>query len=181
MNNLDYTIMMGDVQQFRMTMGLPIATGALSTSEIALHEGLTVEELTELATATDRVQIADAIVDTVYVLIGRLVHAGETYECARVKMMIEHLGKVAERLHIPFLECWREIHKSNMSKVCHGWDEVTASTDYYKAIGITCSVESFGDPNIFVLKCKSDDSGTIPPGKVLKSINYKKPDLRNLL
>ncbi|MCG6282768.1 nucleoside triphosphate pyrophosphohydrolase family protein, partial [Vibrio diabolicus] len=67
-----------DITEFRSTFDLPVAAPAsLDGKADTLHTSLAIEELTELAEADNKTEQADAIVDSVYVLMGRLVHLGD--------------------------------------------------------------------------------------------------------
>lgn len=66
-----------DISEFRSTFDLPVNdVDSLDDKADTLHTSLIIEELTELAEADSRIEQADAIVDSVYVLMGRLVHLG---------------------------------------------------------------------------------------------------------
>ena len=66
-----------DIEQFRSTFDLAVeAPESLDEKNDLLHTSLAIEELTELAEADSKIEQADAIVDTVYVLMGRAVHLG---------------------------------------------------------------------------------------------------------
>ncbi|MGF1755960.1 nucleoside triphosphate pyrophosphohydrolase family protein, partial [Vibrio makurazakiensis] len=68
-----------DIEEFRNTFDLPVASPeSLDEKADTLHTSLAIEELTELAEADCKTEQADAIVDTVYVLMGRLVHLGHS-------------------------------------------------------------------------------------------------------
>jgi predicted HAD superfamily Cof-like phosphohydrolase len=85
-----YSKLYRDIHEFRTTFDLPVdSPDTLDAKADTLHTSLISEELTELAEATDKIEQADAIVDSVYVLMGRLVHLG--------------CNQVGERLEISYL------------------------------------------------------------------------------
>ena len=76
-----------DILQFRSTFDLPSEDeSTLDDKADTLHTSLSIEELTELAEADSRMDQADAIVDSVYVLMGRLVHLGATQVSDRMEI-----------------------------------------------------------------------------------------------
>ena len=87
-----------DIIDFRNKYGLPIPdqVGRISPEDLSYRLGHIEEEVRELNTAVeneDIVEMADALVDIVYVTIG-----------------------TAMALGINFQACWDEIHRSNMAK-----------------------------------------------------------------
>lgn len=128
-----------DIHQFRSTFDLPIEDEtSLDEQADTLHTSLAIEELTELAEADSRVEQADAIVDSVYVLMGRLVHLGATQMNDRLEIsyVIDLLLHVAKNRDIDFVRCWDEVHSSNMSKVCRNEQELEETIAHYaKQIG----------------------------------------------
>ena len=169
-----------DVLEFRNAFGLPVETSFLSEETANLHTSLAVEELSELAESTDIVGQADAIVDTVYVLVGRLVHLGHCHISSNsgISYLIDLLLNVAENLKISFLPCWDEVHSSNMSKVCLDQAEYQKTEDFYAQIGI--KIEPSLQGKYIIAKCAKDfiDSGkTISRGKIMKSIHYRPANL----
>lgn len=170
-----------DIVEFRTTFDLPVAQPeSLDTNADTLHTSLAIEELTELAEAADVVEQADAIVDTVYVLMGRLVHLGmDTIEAnIGINYIIDLLLNVAANRDIDFVPCWDEVHSSNMSKVCQSQDEYQQTESFYADKGITISPSEKGA--YIIAKCAEDFIGedkTIRKGKVLKSVNYRPADL----
>lgn len=165
-----------NIIEFRTAFGLPCGPQPLNFDE-ELHESLIVEELTELADSRNLIDTADALVDTVYVLLGRFVNHG--YFLNTEKPMCDLLIKVAERKGIDFDACWDEIHSSNMSKLCRTLEEVDLTRDHYSVKGISTTVTEVN--RLYVVKCDVDTNGDIKPGKVLKSINYRPANLLPIL
>ena len=65
-----YDHLYADILQFRETFDLPCEDpSSLDWQADMLHNSLIIEELTELAVADCKVEQADAIVDSVYVLM----------------------------------------------------------------------------------------------------------------
>ncbi|GAL03109.1 hypothetical protein JCM19237_6002 [Photobacterium aphoticum] len=170
-----------DIREFRETFDLDIESPAtLNEQADALHTSLAVEELTELAEADSLVEQADAIVDSVYVLMGRLVHLGDATVEANIGIsyLIDLLLQIAQRLGFDFVACWDEVHSSNMSKVCRNEQEFAETQAHYAEQGVEI-VGSQKGPYI-IAKCGKDvDLGgkLVRQGKVLKSIYYRPADL----
>jgi len=170
-----------DIVEFRTTFDLPVAQPInLDEDADKLHTSLAIEELTELAEAIDIVEQADAIVDTVYVLMGRLVHLGmDNIESnIGINYLIDLLLNVAENRNIDFVPCWDEVHHSNMSKVCKSLPEYQKTEVFYAKKGITIAPSKKG--TYIIAKCEKDYIGsekTIRKGKVLKSVNYQPANL----
>lgn len=94
-----------DILQFRSTFDLPSEDETtLDDKADTLHTSLAIEELTELAEADTRIEQADAIVDSVYVLMGRLVHLGASQVNDRIEIsyIIDLLLNVAKNREIDF-------------------------------------------------------------------------------
>lgn len=173
-----------DIEEFRSTFDLPVASPeTLDEKADTLHTSLAIEELTELAEADCKTEQADAIVDTVYVLMGRLVHLGNSKveDNLAISYLIDLLLNVAKNRAIDFLPCWDEVHSSNMSKVCRNEQEYADTEAHYAKQNIKLMAVQKGD--YIIAKCAEDvvDQGkTIRQGKVLKSVYYRPADLAAL-
>ncbi len=174
-----------DIAQFRATFDLPSEDASTMTSATdALHTSLIVEELTELTEADSKLEQADAIVDSVYVLMGRLVHLGATQvqDNIAISYMIDILLQVAKNKEIDFIPCWDEVHSSNMSKVCRNEQELNETIAHYAKQGVEIVGTQKGD--FIIAKCAKDvdmAGKIVKQGKVLKSVYYRPADLTNLL
>ncbi|GIU16312.1 MULTISPECIES: nucleoside triphosphate pyrophosphohydrolase family protein [unclassified Shewanella] len=174
-----------DIREFRMTFDLPIAdVSTLDDKADTLHTSLAIEELTELAEADSRVEQADAIVDSVYVLMGRLVHLGATQVTDRLEIsyVIDLLLHVAKNREIDFVSCWDEVHSSNMSKVCRSEQELNETIEFYAKQGVEIVGSTKGD--FIIAKCAKDvemAGKVVRQGKVLKSVYYRPADLEKLV
>ncbi|ENM5932770.1 nucleoside triphosphate pyrophosphohydrolase family protein [Vibrio mimicus] len=173
-----------DINEFRQTFDLPVAAPqTLNEQADTLHTSLAIEELTELAQADNKTEQADAIVDTVYVLMGRLVHLGQSKveDNLAISYLIDLLLHVANNLNIEFLPCWDEVHSSNMSKVCRNEQEYLDTEKFYAEQGIKLMAVHQGE--YIIAKCAEDfisESKTIRQGKVLKSVYYRPANLAAL-
>lgn len=174
-----------DIHQFRSTFDLPIEdTSSLDDKADTLHTSLAIEELTELAEADCRVEQADAIVDSVYVLMGRLVHMGakQVNDCIAISYLIDLLLHVANNRDIDFVRCWDEVHSSNMSKVCRNEQELAETVAHYAKQGVEIVGSKKGD--FIIAKCAKDvdmAGKVVRQGKVLKSVYYRPADLNSLV
>lgn len=174
-----------DIREFRMTFDLPIEDiCTLDDKADTLHTSLAIEELTELAEADSRVEQADAIVDSVYVLMGRLVHLGATQVSDRLEIsyVIDLLLHVAKNREIDFVTCWDEVHSSNMSKVCRNEQELEETIAFYAKQGVEIVGSTKGD--FIIAKCAKDvemAGKVVRQGKVLKSVYYRPADLEKLV
>ena len=174
-----------DIHQFRSTFDLPIEDEATLVEKAdTLHTSLAIEELTELAEADSRVEQADAIVDSVYVLMGRLVHLGATGVNDRLEIsyVIDLLLHVAINRDIDFVSCWDEVHSSNMSKVCRNEQELEETIAHYAKQGVEIVGSQKGD--FIIAKCAKDvemAGKVVRQGKVLKSVYYRPANLDKLV
>ncbi|GIU43500.1 nucleoside triphosphate pyrophosphohydrolase family protein [Shewanella algidipiscicola] len=174
-----------DIHQFRSTFDLPIEdTSSLDDKADTLHTSLAIEELTELAEADCRIEQADAIVDSVYVLMGRLVHMGakQVNDCIAISYLIDLLLHVANNRDIDFVRCWDEVHSSNMSKVCRNEQELAETVAHYAKQGVDIVGSKKGD--FIIAKCAKDvdmAGKVVRQGKVLKSVYYRPADLNSLV
>ncbi|MGS0675105.1 nucleoside triphosphate pyrophosphohydrolase family protein [Shewanella sp. 0m-4] len=174
-----------DIREFRLTFDLPIEDiSTLDDKADTLHTSLAIEELTELAEADSRVEQADAIVDSIYVLMGRLVHLGATQVSDRLEIsyVIDLLLHVAKNREIDFVTCWDEVHSSNMSKVCRNEQELAETVEFYAKQGVEIVGSTKGD--FIIAKCAKDvdmAGKIVRQGKVLKSVYYRPADLEKLV
>ncbi len=173
-----------NISEFRATFDLPVAAPeSLDDKADQLHSSLAIEELTELAEADCKAEQADAIVDTIYVLMGRLVHLGDSKieDNLAISYLIDLLLHVAENRAIDFVPCWDEVHSSNMSKVCRNEQEYSDTQAYYEKQGVKLMAVTKGE--YIIAKCAEDvsvEGKTIRQGKVLKSVYYRPADLKKL-
>jgi predicted HAD superfamily Cof-like phosphohydrolase len=113
------------VEEFNTAFNLPIRkeTTNLDRNEIVLQYRLLLEELEEYADAAadgDLVEVADAIGDMLYVLIGTAIRHG-----------------IQDKLE----DIFNEIHRSNMSKLEDG-------KPLYNEYGKVIKSSSYSPPNI---------------------------------
>ncbi|GGP67981.1 nucleoside triphosphate pyrophosphohydrolase family protein [Shewanella saliphila] len=174
-----------DIFEFRSTFDLPVNDStSLDDQADTLHTSLIIEEMTELAEADSRIEQADAIVDSVYVLMGRLVHLGAAQVSDRIEIsyLIDLLLNVAKNREIDFIKCWDEVHSSNMSKVCRNEQELDETIAHYAQQGVEIVGSKKGE--FIIAKCAKDvDMGgkVVRQGKVLKSVYYRPADLTSLV
>ncbi len=148
---------LNDVSKFHTLFNLPVVEQPAIPAEerIQLRISLLEEELKELKQAikeNDLIETADAFADLQYVLSGAILEFG--------------LGN-------KFKEVFDEVQRSNMSKTCKTREEAEKTSAYYKSErGVESYIEKRGDE--FLVYRKED-------GKVLKSINYSVPNLKNIL
>ena len=180
-----YDALYADISQFRETFDLPCAAPeTLDDKADALHTSLIIEELTELAEAPCKVEQADAIVDSVYVLMGRLVHLGDKQveDNIAISYLIDLFLNVAKQRAINFMDCWNEVHSSNMSKVCRNQEEYIKTEAFYAEQGVKLVDSIKGE--FIIAKCAEDvqlEGKLVRQGKVLKSVFYRPADLAPLV
>ena len=142
---------MSKIKEFNSTFGIKTNNNPTLSDkkETDLKVSLMQEELNEYKEAVennDIVEIADALTDELYILLGKFALHGMSHK-------IEAL--------------FNEVHASNMSKTCsHKADAELSCESYFKKGVETCIVEESG---VFVILRKED-------GKVLKGINYFESD-----
>lgn len=144
------------VSEFHKTFGAPILENPdLPNKErYKLRIKLLKEELEELEDAIknkDLVEISDAFCDLQYVLSGAILEFG--------------LGD-------KFKELFDEVQRSNMSKACNSIEEAEKTKEKYLKEGVNVYYKEINKK--FVIYRKKDD-------KILKSINYSKPNLNKIL
>ncbi|EPE37400.1 conserved conserved hypothetical protein [Candidatus Photodesmus katoptron] len=174
-----------DIIEFRKTFDLPVSKPlTLDEKSDKLHNSLAIEELTELAQAENKIEQADAIIDIVYVLVGRLVHLGQSKikDNLTINYLIDLLLSVSINLGIQFLPCWNEVHLSNMSKACRNKKEYLDTKAFYKKQGI----KLIGIPkdNYIIAKCSEDfikNNQIILKNKIIKSIYYHPANLASII
>ena len=148
--------MLEKVKEFHESFDIPTLKNPtlISKERTLLRVSLIEEELRELKEAienNDLVEVADALVDLEYVVLGAALEFGLTNV---------------------FEELFNEVHKSNMSKACSSEEEAIKTVEFYLNRDNTQSSYTVkGDK--FVVK-RDDD-------KLLKSINYYPADLKKIL
>ncbi|MDA0144134.1 SAM-dependent methyltransferase [Vibrio toranzoniae] len=184
LNQEIYDHLYRDIKEFRSTFDLPVAAPeTMDEKGDTLHTSLAIEELTELAEADSKIEQADAIVDSVYVLMGRLVHLGQAKveDNLAISYLIDLLLNVSKNRSIDFLPCWDEVHSSNMSKVCRNEAEYAETEAFYAKQNIKLMAVQKGE--YIIAKCAEDfvsEGKTIRQGKVLKSVHYRPANLEPL-
>lgn len=149
--------MIHKVSQFMALMGqaMPEKPTIPSDATVQLRRSLIDEENTELAFAAaagDLAEVADALCDLQYVVSGAVRAYGFSPEL--------------------FEELFEEVQKSNMSKICTSEEEAQLTVQHYEASNLSTYVKQVGE--FFTVVRTTDD-------KVMKSINWKAPDLHSIL
>lgn len=180
-----YQKLYNDIELFREMFELPCSSPeSLDEKADTLHSSLIIEELTELAEAQCKVEQADAIVDSVYVLMGRAVHLGDknVSDNIAISYLIDLFLNVAKQRAINFIPCWDEVHASNMSKVCRNQQEYNETEAFYAQQGVKLVGSVKGA--FIIAKCGQDvqlQGKLVRQGKVLKSVYYHPADLTALV
>lgn len=130
----------------------------------ALRWGLIEEENAELQQAAideDIVEVADALCDLLYVVLGAFTAYGFSPVLSK--------------------ELFDEVQRSNMSKTCATEEEANDTVD--KLVGDDFSNEVEGNYNDYVIVPVEDRwvVNRVCDNKTMKSINYSKPDLVPIL
>ncbi|EII2981669.1 nucleoside triphosphate pyrophosphohydrolase family protein [Vibrio parahaemolyticus] len=173
-----------DIKDFRNTFQLPV-NQPISVDDCNVHNSLHIEELVELALATNKAEQADAILDAIYTLVGRTAQVGDyDMKTSSVAHVVDILLSTAATLKIPYKACWDAIHASNMTKAASSIEEALDTIEHYKNRGI--AGEFFvSESGKFLVKCSEDSTdetgSTIRKGKVLKSVQYTPVDLEKVL
>ena len=120
-----------------------------------LRVSLLQEELNELKIGIqnkDIIEIADALVDLQYVLTGAIHEFG--------------LGHI-------FKDLFEEVQSSNMSKLLKN-EDIKDTEEFYNSKGVDVYFKQYLDAPVWRCYRSSDN-------KVLKNINYKKPNLKTII
>lgn len=144
------------VREFHEVFGHPVAEvpGVLPVKrgrDRAEYIRSEVEELEEAIDTQDLVATADALLDAEYFIHGTWVELG--------------LADIKDKL-------FAEVHKSNMSKSCADIEEAQATIGKYKSQGIEGYIKEVNGRFI----CYNSITD-----KVLKSVNFKEPDLKRII
>lgn len=147
------------VNQFMEIMGQEMPKSPIIPSEAIqqLRYSLIAEENDELidaATHNNIVEVADALCDTLYVVLGAFTAYGFKPELVA--------------------ELFDEVQRSNMSKICNSHEEAYDTMVSYQKQGIITHIND-SLPNSQYTVVRASDH------KVLKSINYSEPDLKGIL
>ena len=151
----NYVPFVSEVEEFNNTMGKSWQnrnTPTINQADAEFVINFIQEELDELKQAVEEkniVEIFDALLDITYVGLGN--------------------GALVFGLKDKMLDGYAEVQASNMSKICQTLEEAEATVKLRsEQQGEPCHYTSVGDK--FVVYRTSDN-------KVMKSINYFKPDL----
>lgn len=148
--------LMGNTMDFHKTFGHPVLNEPTIPAEERwrLRIKLLREEVDELEKAFEEgnlVEVADAQGDIAYILGGTIHETGTAMVMSEV---------------------FDEIHSSNMSKACVTEEEAKLTIETYAKQGIECSY-ILRDGQYVILRDEDN--------KVMKSINYNKPDIGSIL
>jgi len=146
------------VEEFHKLFKIPILEEPtiIPQDRFNLRIALIEEELSELQdayAAGDKVEILDALGDLRYVLDGAILELG----CKNV-----------------FAEAFDRIHTSNMSKACKNHTEAIHTINNYKHNKGVNSRMELQENGTYLIYRKEDN-------KVLKNINYKAVNLKDLI
>lgn len=153
----------------------------LIPNTIKLRDALEQEELQEYALAHksgDLVAIADAIGDTVYVVLGSLWTYKGTILEGKYLDKLEFLKQLIALYFTPeqFYKIFMEIHRSNMSKACKSLDSVYATMAQPKYKNVKYKYTQKGDEYFIILDEDVPELG-LKKGKLIKSIDYSEANL----
>lgn len=183
-----------DILNFRTAFNLPVKNPLLFENE-QLHADLFREEMRELFTAETRIDKIDAVVDTLYVMLGAWVEGGATirdmfnFNSPQLNLM-DTLLSAGQELSFDVIKAWDIVHSSNMSKLCDD-SNINQTQEKYQKLGVETQFtlseltdNSNSSSALYVVTVESDVTGTdgkfYPAGKVLKSIDYIPADLSEL-
>ena len=196
---LDLDVAKRAVKIWRKNFGLNIGVyGEKNTKEdVDLANKLIREELDEYLEAVsnnDKVEQVDALADLFFVIVQKECVDSwfadtrmEEYEYEpNISTVVEELLRypkhksryldcyktIAKKLGVCFLSAITEVFNSNMSKACATKEEAQQTVEKYKSEGVDTYIKKYN--TYFVVKRKDD-------GKVLKSINFKEPDLKDFV
>ncbi len=152
----DYVPFVSEVEEFNATMGKPNnyePTIPENTKEWMFVYDFILEELEEYKAACeagDIVEVLDALCDIAYVSIGN--------------------GAMLHGLKDKLWDAYQEVQGSNMSKACNNEEEAQATVERRsKEQDEPCHYEKVGE---YFIVYRSRDR------KVMKNINYYRPDLK---
>ncbi|ELP6119384.1 TPA: SAM-dependent methyltransferase [Vibrio vulnificus] len=175
-----------DIIEFRTVMLLPVGDeSTLLEKDDNLHTSLIVEELMELADAKSPIEQFDALLDAVYVLMGRVAQLG--YSIPEIDYLVDLILTICDKKGFDFVAGWNIVHASNISKVAENESVFEETKQFYAAKGVSVIGETLADGRI-VVKAEKDttymDNGEekfIRANKVLKSVKYTPADLSALV
>lgn len=208
-NDKNYFDFQGRVIEFMQASGQVVneTPTELTVDQATLRYKLYIEEVTELREAIiaqDKVETLDAVVDILYITLGtaatighrsnsEVIKALEFCESKKGRSTMDILSYL-EGLHVDdydeaifytivlahdiglsrvqIQKAFELVHTNNMSKFCKSIKEAIASVQEYSLQGVEAFWQRRGD--LYVILRKED-------GKVLKGINYKKVELKELL
>lgn len=157
-------------------------------------------ELWQAVKDEDAIEIADAYCDIVYFALGACMRFGVTTKAIRKPTketisrvnhyyILEPINALDVRMYgliismciyafenkfpgVSFMECFAEVHQSNMTKFCSSKEQAEQTRDHYAAKEIPTRIERVG--GLYVIRRESDD-------KVLKSIDWQEPNLHKFI
>lgn len=177
------------VKEFRTAMGLLVHT-KMSEDDDTNHLALAVEELKELSDARSRAAKADAIVDLIYVHMGRRIQAGQYLPSmdSSGAYLIKVLWTLATTGYGWDLKAlFDEVHRCNMTKFV--LDEETAQNEKEiltsKGYEVDIINRAVGNQIYYVFVAASDvtfdDGKHVKKGKLLKPSTTEQPNFEGIL
>lgn len=176
--------MYSDIREFRATFGLKVDT-PMTEGDCRVHQALHTEELVELALAKDKLGQADAITDICYTALGRNAQIGDAeLVSSSTAHWVDMFIAAAHTLQIPFEDCWKAVHASNMTKAAESEDIAIATVTHYEKRGIKAGYVLL-ESGRYIISCSEDSvdetGSAVLKGKILKSVNYTAVDLSAVL
>lgn len=179
-----WEMMYSDIREFRSTFRLKIDS-PMTDADCRVHQALHIEELVELALANNKAEQADAITDLVYTALGRTAQIGDaSLEDSAVAHLVDMFIAAAHTLKIPFEQCWKAVHNSNMTKAATTEEVAKATVEHYGKRGIKANYV-LAESGKYVISCSEDSTdetgSAVLKGKILKSINYTEVNLQEVI
>lgn len=103
--------------------------------------------------------------------------------------MINVIKQLAKCMGFNILDCFKIVHKSNMTKLCYSEEEASLTINKYKKLFLETNDPKYKFPtskivdlkkNIWMVSNKDPSTGS-ECAKVLKSINFKEPDFSKII
>lgn len=169
------------VSDFQETYGFEKISPTSNAIRVTkFRNSLIIEEELELIDAelnNNIVEIADALGDICYVILGS-VWTFSQYDCSEYLVKLGLLQDRIAKYFTPeqFTDIFFEIHRSNMSKFCKTIDEVyaTMAQEKYKDIKYVYTEKN---GRYYIIVDEDFPEKELMKGKLLKSINYSPANL----
>lgn len=148
----------------------------LHQTDRELHKKLFDEEMQEFNDAKTDADVADALVDMIFIYSGAMMDVGPIYKTEQ--WFWKYINEQANIANVDLEKAFMIVFDSNMSKLMKLGD-VESTLSKFAAVSVRVEIKPVGGGLYAAFSAEDqdgDDGIHYPKGKLVKSSNYWKPD-----